>query len=300
MNGLQWALLAGGLVGSGLALILWRLAPAQPDLRDMLARLDRRHRTERSDTDLRIDGLQDRLGVWVLQHTPLASLVGAPARELAILRKPVHRFYGEKAAFFLAGIVVPVVLTALLLVIGLRPPGYLPVGATLVIAVALSFLPDYNARSDAARARDEFARALGSYIDLVALECRSGSQPRQAMENAAAVGDSWVFQRIGEELARSRWSGRPPWDGLQALAGELGLPDLADFSDIMRLSGTQGSAVYHQLRARSASMRNSLLASEVARANAVGERMSMPVSALAVVFMLLLATPPLLRIVFGT
>ena len=79
-------------------------------------------------------------------------------------------------------------------------------------------LPDYNVRDDAKKARAEFARALGAYIDLVALERHSGSGTRQAMEVAADVGDSWVFPRLGEELARSRWSGLPPWEALHTLA----------------------------------------------------------------------------------
>jgi hypothetical protein len=84
------------------------------------------------------------------------------------------------------------------------------------------FLPDYNARDDAKKARVEFARALGAYIDLVALERNSGSGSRQAMEAAAEIGDSWVFRRLGEELARSRWSGQAPWEALHGLADELG------------------------------------------------------------------------------
>src|SRR3546814_17692470 len=80
---------------------------------------------------------------------------------------------------------------------------------------------DLNAVDDAKRARVEFARALGAYIDLVALERHNGSGVRQAMESAAEVADSWVFRRLSEELGRSRWSGLPPWDALHALAEEL-------------------------------------------------------------------------------
>ena len=100
------------------------------------------------------------------------------------------------------------------------------------------------------------------------------------MEAAAEVGDSWVFTRLGEELTRSRWSGLPPWDALHALADELGLPELDDFADIMRLSGEEGASVYANLRARSAAMRTAMLNDEIAEANAVGERMTIPGSLL--------------------
>ena len=164
----------------------------------------------------------------------------------------------------------------------------------------LFLLPDYNARDDAKKARAEFARALGAYFDLVALERHNGSGPRQAMEAAAAVGDSWVFARLCEELARTRWSGLTPWESLRALGDELGLSELADLADIMRLSGEEGAQVYASLRARSAAMRTAMLTAEKAKANEVAERMSIPMSLLGVIFLAILVTPALLRVMGGT
>jgi hypothetical protein len=114
------------------------------------------------------------------------------------------------------------------------------------------------------------------------------------------VGDSWVFRRLSEELNRSRWSGQPPWDALHALAEELGLPELDDFADIMRLSGEEGASVYANLRARSAAMRAAMLSDEISEANAVGERMTIPGSLLGVIFMALLVAPSLLRMFSST
>ena len=162
------------------------------------------------------------------------------------------------------------------------------------------FLPNYNVRDDAKKARAEFSRALGAYIDFVALERNSGAGPRQAMEVAAGVGDSWVFRRLGEELARTRWSGLTPWDALHALALELGLPELDDLADIMRLSGEEGAQIYRSLRARSAGMRSAMLATEKARANEVGEKMSIPMSLLGVIFLAILVAPALLRVIAGS
>jgi hypothetical protein len=79
------------------------------------------------------------------------------------------------------------------------------------------------------------------------------------------------------------------------LATELGLPDLDDFADIMRLGGEEGAGVYANLRARSAAMRTAMLNDEITQANAVGERMTIPGSLLGVIFMALLVAPSLLR-----
>ena len=156
--------------------------------------------------------------------------------------------------------------------------------ASLALAGALWFLPNLNVRDDAKRGRLEFHRALGAYVDLVALERNSGSGPRQAMEAAAGIGHSWVFHRVGEELARSRWSGQAPWDALTTLADEVGVPELADLADIMRLSGEEGAQVYATLRARSTALRTALLTNAQGKANELSERMVVPGSLLGVVF----------------
>lgn len=229
---------------------------------------------------------------------PSGLWIRTPHRELALLRISLARFYGEKITFAALGLVLAPLLAFFFEFLGLGLPIALPVLASVGLAAVMFFLPNYNAVDDAKKARLEFQRALGAYIDLVALERNSGSGARQAMEASAEIGDSWVFTRLSEELTRSRWSGRPPWDALHALADELGLPELDDFADIMRLSGEEGASVYATLRARSSAMRAAMLNDELAEANAVGERMSIPGSLLGVVFMALLVAPSLLRM-FG-
>lgn len=295
MTSFQIALLAGAFTGLGLALLAWRFAPAHPDLGDALTRLGTGATFTTPRAEVQAGAAKDRVGLWVMRHLPDFGW-RVPVKELALLRMPTHRFYGEKALFFVVGLVFPPILTALALLFGISVPFVLPLVGSLVLALGLSFLPDYNVRSDAAEARQEFTRSLSAYLDLVALERNAGSGVRQALESAAQVGDSWVFRRLAEELARSRWSGITPWDSLAELSDQLGLPELKDLADIMRLSGEEGTAVYETLRARASSMRTALLNQELSKANAIAERMSMPVSALALVFITILAVPGLLRV----
>jgi Flp pilus assembly protein TadB len=299
---LQIALLAGALVGLGVSLLIWRIRPAQVDLATALDRLssDRSLSGGAVASETETDGdSRDKLGRWAMRTLPLDSLGAPPYRELALMRVPVHRFYGEKVLFAILGAFLPVLVIFILQSFGLGLPWIVAPGASVVGSIAMFFLPDYNIKDDAKAARKEFGRALASYIDLVALERNSGSGPRQAMEIAANIGDSWVFRRLATELARSRWSGLPPWDALRKLSDELGLPELADLADIMRLSGEEGAQVYATLRSRSQSMRTAELNSALAEANATGERMSLPMSALGLIFMIILVTPALLE-VWGT
>lgn len=300
-TGLQLALVAGALVGLGIALLIWRLVPADPELGDALQRLSPEHAKRRSsEVSLSASDTRERLGVWGMKTLPAGAWGAIPVKELAILRIPVTRYYGEKIMFALAGLAIPPVLATLFTLLGIRLPLFIPVVATFGLASVMFFLPNYNVRDDAKKARAEFSRALGAYIDFVALERNSGAGPRQAMEVAAGVGDSWVFRRLGEELARTRWSGLTPWDALHGLALELGLPELDDLADIMRLSGEEGAQIYRSLRARSSGMRSAMLSTEKAKANEVGEKMSIPMSLLGVIFLAILVAPALLRVIGGS
>lgn len=300
MTGLQLMILAGGLTLGGASMLIWYLTPAQPHLGDALARISTVHTTtaphsrSRTAAAAPVD-LTERIGYVALRVLPPALWVRTPTRELALLRKPLVRFYGEKVTFALVPpIAVP--LISWLFSLSFPVPLTVPVLVTLVGVVVMWFLPNYNAIDDAKAARADFNRALGAYIDLVALERNSGSGPRQAMEVAAQIGDSWVFRRLSEELARSRWSGVAPWDALHQLAEELGLPELDDLADIMRLSGEEGAQVYKTLRARSASIRQAMLTTEQAKANEVAERMTIPASLLGAVFVAILIGPAILRL----
>jgi len=300
-TGVQLALVAGALVGLGVALLVWRLAPADPDLGDALQRLSPEHAKRRSvEATHTASDTRERLGVWGMKTLPAGAWGTIPVKELAILRIPISRYYGEKIMFALLGLAIPPLLTTFFTLLGARLPIFIPAVATLGLATVMFFLPNYNVRDDAKKARAEFSRALGAYIDFVALERNSGAGPRQAMEVAAGVGDSWVFRRLSEELARTRWSGLTPWDALHGLALELGLPELDDLADIMRLSGEEGAQIYRSLRARSSGMRSAMLATEKGKANEVGEKMSIPMSLLGVIFLAILVAPALLRVIGGT
>ena len=297
MTGLQLALAFGALIGLGVAVMLYALVPAQPDLRDVLTRLSppARPRPGAPVPSVNPD-TEERLGIWAERTLPARLLGAPPARDLAVLRKTPAQFYGRKVLYGLLGLVLPALLTGFFTLLGIGIPFVVPVGATVILSGVLFMMPSRDISADAKKARSNFARALSAYIELCALERNSGAGATVALANAAEVGDSWVFRQIGQELARSRYNGQPPWDSLKVLSEDLGLPEVAD---IMRLANDESSEVYRQLRARSASARSALLSAELAQAGVVEERMYLPASFLGVVFLALLMAPPLLRL-FGT
>lgn len=301
MTTIQLALLAGAITALGLAVIVYRLIPADPDLSTFLTNL--------SPAQTPSSGLQlvdptsasftDRIGLWIMRTLPTGWL--APSRaDLALLRKPLHVFYGEKVTFGLVGLMLPLALSGIALVIGnvigFSIPLYIPIGVSLLTAVGFSFIPDYNVRTDAADARKAFRSALAVYIDLVSMQRRSNAQPRQAMETAATVADSWVLQRLKEVLIRSRVTGDFPWDALTDLGNEMALSELVEIADIMRLAGDDQVAIYTSLRSKASAIRDALRAEDLAAANAAGVRLWLPATALGLIFITILGVPIVLRL----
>lgn len=300
MTALQILIGAGGLVGLGVALILAQLLPAHPDLGQALARLSPAGAKEAQaaqvapEADRGSQDVRDVLGGWAERHLPTGLWGRVRPSDLAVLGMSQPRFYGEKVLYAFIGLVAGPILS-LALMVSFSIPLYVPVLGSLVLAAALWFIPTYNVRTDAAQARTEFTRSLGAFVDLVTLEMSAGSGPRQAMEAAAVVGDSWVFRRLREELARTRWSGITPWDALRSLGDELDMPDLHELADIMRISGEDGARIYPQLKARATSMRSAILSAQKTKANEVSEAMTLPMTLLALVFLVILITPQVLR-----
>ena len=303
MTTLQLVSTSGALIGLGLAVLLWRVVPAHPDLGETLTRLSSEgakaaaHQRTQQQTAPR--DVRDVLGRWAQRTLPTRAWGGVRAQDLAILRMSQARFCGEKVMFAVMGLLIAPALSAVAMLVGIGLPVVVPLAGSVVLAAVMWFIPTYNVTDDATKARLEFNRALGAYIDLVALERNAGSGPRQSMEAAAAIGDSWVFRRIGEELARTRWSGVTPWEAMRHLGDKLGMPELNDLADIMRLSSEDGAEVYAQLRARSASMRSAMLTAQKAQANEVSERMTLPMAVLGMIFLIILIAPSMLRLAFG-
>lgn len=289
---------AGAAVGLGLALVLRELVPGQPRLADAIDRLQAQRPDLGGGGAARVrPGLQDTVGNVVLRRFGGTLVSAGRTRDLALLGITPTHYLGEKVLLAFVGLVVPPTLGLATQLVGLSQPWQLPAAASLVLAAIFYLLPDLNVRSRAAQARVAFARAVGAYVELVALERLAGTGTTQALERAATISDFWPFLRIREELLRSRLSGVTPWQALAELSAELGVPDLAEMADVMRLAGEQGAHVYEALRARGRGLRVKLLSDEQARANAASESLSVPVAALAVVFVALLAAPAALRII---
>ena len=289
-------LLAGGLIGLGVTLVVAGLRVPVPDLAAGVARLSG---TVPAPVSVAGEGALDRALARAASRVAEALRLERHRADLAITGATPTRMALEKIGYAFVGLAFPVVLTSILSISGLALPVVMPLLAGVVLAIAMSFLPEVELRRRAAVARVQMRRTVCVYLELVALERAADAGAVEALERAAAIGDGPGFGHIRDALLRARLEGRTPWQQLSQLALELHVPELGDVADIMRLSGEDGAAVLPTLRARAASLRTWLLQSEVTAANEASERMSIPVALLGVAFMALLGFPAFWRILFG-
>ncbi|MFC6239673.1 type II secretion system F family protein [Longivirga aurantiaca] len=291
-----WVIAAGASVGAGVAVLIRALVPDVPDLAAALARLD-----TADPEPVAVVGASR----WHRTSTSVFTDLGARlhldryARDLALLGETPATLAARKTGYALLGLAFPPVLLAAVALLGIVPPIVVPAAVSLLLAAVLFWVPDADLRRRAQTERDAMRLAVCAYLEFVALERAGDAGTVQALERAAWVADAPGFVRIRDALTRAELAGRPPWDALGDLSEQVGVPELGDLADIMRLSGTDGAAVYATLRARAASLRHQLLAASAAEANAASEHMIIPVALLGIAFMALIGYPAFARILFS-
>lgn len=285
------ALILGGTVGLALIWIVAELSPRHPKLSAALENLG----TVEVDTSK----ADFRAQLGRLMQRGVLSKFGVNKKDLALVGTTSEQHSANQALMGIMGLVIPPTLAAVFILIAGMPAPLLifSLPMSLGLAVLLMWATNLTITQKAAEARQEFARAVATYIELVAAERKRATAATIALEHAADVADSWVFVRIRQELQLARYKGQRPWDALKQFSKEIGVPELSDLADIMRLAGAEGASVYEPLRARGKGLRVQLLNEARSRANADSERITMPMALMGLIFIALIATPPLFKLI---
>jgi hypothetical protein len=289
------ALVCGAICGLGAFLVAREFIPGRPGLQGALDRLGG---VDRPPAPIEMPdgaavGMLHRAGGLAQRYLPLAVLrqLGPSDADLDLIGKSPTTHFGEKTLSALVVLVAVPTLTMGAAVAGIGLPFAVSVGGSLLLAAAAWFAPDLSARSAAKQARQMFARAVATYLELLAIERISGAGATQATFAAATVGDSWPFLRISEALERGRWDGKAPWVALRALGTDVAIPELHDVADIMELAGKEGSAVHDQLQSRAAALRDAQLDVEQQIAHDATVRMTIPGTMTVLVYFVMLIFP---------
>ena len=292
MTQLSWLIVAGAVVGLGIALMMSQLRSAPPDLGAVLERMQPASGLTRPAPG---GPLLDRLGL---------SLLGLPGiriphQQLALTGRSPGRFMATKALCALIGLAVPPYLQLLTVLFGFHVNLLVSLGTALILAVVMWFLPDWSLKGQAAEARTEYLHAISAYLELVAMERAADHGPAESLRRAATVGRSPAFRQFAMAMDSAALDRQPPWVGLTALGQRLGLSALTDLADIMQVSGADGASIYTALRARAHNLRSELLAADQARAAVESERMVIPGTVLVMLMTLLIAYPAVAEMFSG-
>jgi Flp pilus assembly protein TadB len=302
----------GALIGAVIFTLIWRLAPPTTSPLVTLGRFDAYEQHAASS-------LADRSGVAAAGiPVPLTGPASWQSRLGRLLSEQLHRrgisytslrqdlaltgrsyevAMGRKAVAFVAGFLVAL-LTAIALQVtaGLR----LPLGSPAVLAVLIGtgffFLPDLEARAEAADRRRDFRRALGAYLDLVALEMAGAAAPAEALPSAARVGAGWPLALLRDTLYRATAAGRDQWLALSELGERIGVPELRDLGALVHLVGRDGAQVRDTLTARASSMRRRELAEAEGEAGERDESMRMAQLLIGFGFIVFLGYPAIVAV----
>jgi tight adherence protein C len=275
----------GATVGLGVFLVVREALPATPALGPALSRLHQPARGTRAAADRRLEWLGG-----------FARWLRPPTRDLALLGRSPEQYALSILLSALIGLLVPTASTMVLAAAGVAPPVVVPAVAGLGLAVLAAWVAHRDVLAKAERARREFSRAVCTYLDLVALQLSAAHGPVQALEQAAAVCDGWVFERIREALRIAQLQMHAPWEELRDLAAEIGVPELGDVGAIMQSSGSEGAQVHETLRQRADSLRDQIRTDNLARAEAVTSRLDIPGSLLVFVLVGFVLYPFMMRI----
>jgi Flp pilus assembly protein TadB len=275
----------GALVGGVLFALVLHIARPGPAPLVELARFDAHH--ARSGAAIPADpvgadrprsqGLLAVVGVWVAGQLTRRGVTHTSLRQdLALTGRTYEEAMTRKVLFATGGLLVALLLLVVIpAAVGAALPIGAPLAVALLLATALFFLPDLEAKADATRRRAEFRHALGAYLDLVALEMAARAAPAEALPAAAKIGAGWPLALIRDTLYRATRAGRDPWQALADLGQRIGLNALRDLVQLVSLVAHDGARVRSTLTARAHTMRRHELANLQGEAGKADQSMQM-------------------------
>lgn len=264
------AALAGGLAVLAFCGAVRAFFPGRPSLSAELDRFEATgHEVNATDDHGLFANLAMRLLVQVKGET--LSNVDADIRVAGMTRET---FATEKLKAALAG---GGLLAAVGFILGpaASMAGFLI--ALLLGLVAGYLVPDQDLATKAKQRRETFARALNSFVTLVAVSISGGAGLGSALAGAASLGDNWVFDEISATLREAEVRGTSPWTELEELGRELDVRPLVELAGALNLAGTDGAKVTESLYARADAGRTKELNDVRTEAEAKSSSLGLPV-----------------------
>lgn len=258
--------------GAGLAatLIMQPLLPSRPRLGAALDRLRPDAQAPISeavgDRPSRQARLEVAIGRWALRRLPAGRFLALDPRHLAVTGTDGARLTGQRLFGMGAGLLLMPILTLAQVRAGTGVTNA-PVAASLLLAAAGFMVPSLLLRQRARAAQLAMAQAAVAFMQVSAIARAGGAGIVDTVGAAAEAFDTPAYLRLRDVLELARWSGQPAWQALQEEGERIGVPEISEVGDLLRLANSTetGAHIYQTLRARARSLRQSLLAREIQR-----------------------------------
>jgi len=279
------SLLLGGSLGAALIMLATSLRSQPVPLAQVFETLDGPAGVSASGDLSANDAqpLRERLGGIAATLTGQSDEV---IRNLAIVDQSLEQHALAKVAGPALAAIGTYLCWTLLLTVGVPIP---PLWATLfaLCAAAVFFvLPDARLRVRAQERRIEFRHALSAYLDLVTIILAGGGGITTSLQTAANAGGGWAFEETRHSLDYARFSNRAPWAEFAAIAKKFDVTELGDLAASADLAGGEGSKIADSIATKAAVLRSRLSSEVETQAEALTERMVIPVfGLLAAVFL---------------
>ena len=297
--------LVGAAIGGLLFALLLQLAPPRPSPLVQLGRLDAQYQAAGLGGSPSLRQAQPgramsqtQLGRAILTELTRRGFSQLRLRQdLALTGRDLDDVMGRKVVAAVAGLLLTLLtMVGMQLTAGLTLPLGAPIAVAVVVAAGFFFLPDMEARRQAADRRRDFRRALGAYLDLVALEMAGSAAPAQALTSAARVGAGWPMALLRDTLFRATRAGTDQWAALTELGVRIGVPELRDLGTLVRLVEHDGARVRQTLSARAATMRRRELADAQGRAGERDQSMRLAQVVIGFGFVVFLGYPAMVNV----
>lgn len=298
-------LVAGGVAGLGVLMLVMVLAPPRVQAGSALARLDLARTQRRVDAAARrSSAAPGTTPAWVRDvGRRTADLLGGVGLELgqlrsdlALLGRGLDTHLAVTVLAAVGGFLAPLVLGAALTVAGAGVAPTVPVVLAVVVALVAAAIPAMSVRSTAAERRRDFRHVVGSFLDLVAMSLAGGRGVPEALQGASELSDGWAMVRIRNTLVGARLRGQTPWAALGELGEEVRVDELRDLAAALALVAEDGAKIRDSLSARAGSMRHRELADSEGKAGESSQSMLVAQLLLCVGFLIFLIYPALMTV----
>jgi tight adherence protein C len=296
------AVVTGSVVGLGLFLLAVALIPRRASLARQVAAFDA-NRSMRSTPqptrapDDKQSEASRRVGAAVARFCAEQGWDFPSVKaNLSVTGKTFEGYLAEKILLGVLGLIFVPILAIMASLAGIAFPVFVPVWMALILAGIFFVIPDLELRQKATARRRDFRHAVGSFLDLVAMNLSGGRGVHEALMAAGEIGNGWAMWRIRDALTHARITGQTPWQALGHLGEEVGVEELTDLSAALSLVAEDGAKVRESLTARAASLRRREISELEGKAGERSQSMLIAQMLLCIGFLLFILYPAALAV----